>query len=239
MTPNRPAQNTDVTTDATTVVPTTARPGAHTQHGEARRTVLVALALGAAAAGAWFGLRRSGSPADSAGTGTAASSASSDASAHASAPANAASAPLIAGDLLQAGFWAQQFDTPTGGSLNLASLKGKPVLLNFWATWCPPCVKEMPELDRFHTEFAPKGWQVLGLAIDGPTPVKEFLAKVHVGFGIGLAGFGGTELAQALGNAAGGLPFSLLIDAQGRVRHRKMGATHFDELAGWAREITP
>ena len=237
MTPNRPAQTTAATTAATTVVTTTARPGAHTQHGEARRTVLVALALGAAAAGAWFGLRRSGSPADSAGT--AASSASSDASAHASAPANAASAPLIAGDLLQAGFWAQQFDTPTGGSLNLASLKGKPVLLNFWATWCPPCVKEMPELDRFHTEFAPKGWQVLGLAIDGPTPVKEFLAKVHVGFSIGLAGFGGTELAQALGNAAGGLPFSLLIDAQGRVRHRKMGATHFDELAGWAREITP
>ncbi len=237
MTPNRPAQTTDAATDAATVVPTTARSGAHTQHGEARRTVLVALALGAAAAGAWFGLRRGGSPAGSAGT--AASSASPDASAPASAPANAASAPLIAGDLLQAGFWAQQFDTPTGGSLNLASLKGKPVLLNFWATWCPPCVKEMPELDRFHTEFAPKGWQVLGLAIDGPTPVKEFLAKVHVGFGIGLAGFGGTELAQALGNAAGGLPFSLLIDAQGRVRHRKMGATHFDELAGWAREITP
>lgn len=236
MTPKRPAQTTDAT-NAVTTNATNALPGAHTQHGEARRTVLVALALGAAAAGAWFGLRRSGSPADSAGT--AASSASSDASAHASTPANAASAPLIAGDLLQAGFWAQQFDTPTGGSLNLASLKGKPVLLNFWATWCPPCVKEMPELDRFHTEFAPKGWQVLGLAIDGPTPVKEFLAKVHVGFGIGLAGFGGTELAQALGNAAGGLPFSLLIDAQGRVRHRKMGATHFDELAGWAREITP
>lgn len=211
----------------------------HTQHGEARRTVLVALGLGAAAAGAWFGLRRGDAPADDAtiSAGTVAKSASS--SANASAPADAASASLIAGDVLQAGFWAQQFDTPTGGSLGLAGLKGKPVLLNFWATWCPPCVKEMPELDRFHTEFSPKGWQVLGLAIDGPTPVKEFLAKVHVGFGIGLAGFGGTELAQALGNAAGGLPFSLLIDAQGRVRHRKMGATHFDELAVWAREITP
>lgn len=218
MTPTRPAQPTS---------------HAQTQHGEARRTVLVALGLGAAAAGAWFGLRQGGTPADSAvANGT-------NPSASASAPVDAASAPLVAGDVLQAGFWAQQFDTPTGGSLSLASLKGKPVLLNFWATWCPPCVKEMPELDRFHTEFSPKGWQVLGLAIDGPTPVKEFLAKVHVGFGIGLAGFGGTELAQALGNAAGGLPFSLLIDAQGRVRHRKMGATHFDELATWAREITP
>lgn len=212
--------------------PTSATATARTQHGAARRTVLVALGLGAAAAGAWFGLRRSGSPAASTETGTEASPAASTAA------ADAASAPLIAGDTLQAGFWAQQFDTPDGRSLGLASLQGKPLLLNFWATWCPPCVKEMPELDRFHTEFGAKGWQVLGLAIDGPTPVKEFLAKVHVGFGVGLAGFGGTELAQALGNTAGGLPFSVLIDAQGRIRHRKMGATHFDELAAWAQALT-
>ena len=213
-----------------------------TQHGEARRATLVALGLGAVAAGAWFGLRRQGTaPEGSTGTptGTSPGAAAATTSTSASAAANAASAPLIAGDVLQAGFWAQQFDTPAGGSLRLASLQGKPLLLNFWATWCPPCVKEMPELDRFHAEFAPKGWQVLGLAIDGPTPVKEFLAKVHVGFGIGLAGFGGTELSQALGNTTGGLPFSVLIDAQGRVLHRKMGATHFDELADWARAIAP
>lgn len=211
---------------------------AQQQHGQARRTLLVALGLGAAAAGAWFGLRRQ-SPTEGSLAAASGQAASDAAVASSSATANAASAPLVAGDVLQAGFWAQQFDTPAGGSLTLTHLKGKPVLLNFWATWCPPCVKEMPELDRFQSEFASKGWQVLGLAIDGPTPVKEFLAKVPVGFGIGLAGFGGTELAQALGNAAGGLPFSLLIDAQGRVRHRKMGATDFDELAGWAREITP
>lgn len=129
-------------------------------------------------------------------------------------------------------------ETADGRKLSEEAFRGRFVLLNVWATWCPPCVKEMPELDRFHTEFGAKGWQVLGLAIDGPTPVREFLAKVHVGFGVGLAGFGGTELAQALGNTAGGLPFSLLIDAQGRIRHRKMGATHFDELAAWAQALT-
>ncbi len=203
------------------------------QRGLARRGALLAvLGVGAAAAGAWFGLRRSGQP--SAQSDGGASAASGVVAGAASAPADAASAPLIMGDVLQSAFWAQQFDTPAGGHLSLASLKGKPILLNFWATWCPPCVKEMPELDRFHREFSAKGWQVLGLAVDGPTPVKEFLSKVHVGFGIGLAGFGGTELAQALGNAADGLPFSVLIDANGRVRHRKLGATHYDELAAWA-----
>ena len=152
--------------------------------------------------------------------------------------ADAASAPLIQSDQLTAAFWAQQFDTPTGTRLNLDRFKGKPLLINFWATWCPPCVKELPELDRFHKDFTPKGWQVIGLAIDGPTPVKEFLAKVGVGFDLGLAGFGGTELSQALGNEAGGLPFSVVIDAQGRVRHRKMGATNYEELAKWAKEIS-
>jgi thiol-disulfide isomerase/thioredoxin len=213
---------------------------ARQQHGQVRRTLLVTLGLGAAAAGAWFGLRGH-DPADGRdGLGSEATGGAATGSAAAgSAAADAASPPLVASDVVQAGFWAQQFDTPAGGTLSLASLKGKPVLLNFWATWCPPCVKEMPELDRFQKEFAHESWQVLGLAIDGPTPVKEFLAKVPVGFGIGLAGFGGTELAQALGNATGGLPFSLLIDAQGRVRHRKMGATNFEELASWARAITP
>lgn len=195
------------------------------------RALLLLAGLSATAGGVWFGLKRQGSTA----------TASEPSATTASAPdttAPSASAPLIQADQLTTAFWQQQFDTPKGGQLSLAKAKGKPLLINFWATWCPPCVKEMPELDRFHREFTPKGWSVIGLAIDGPTPVKEFLAKVAVGFDLGLAGFGGTELAQALGNESGGLPFSVMIDAQGKVRHRKMGATHFEELATWARQIS-
>ena len=142
--------------------------------------------------------------------------------------------PALAGEALPPDFWTHQFDTLSNTPLNLSQHRDHPLLLNFWATWCPPCVKEMPELQRFHEVYQPKGWQVIGLAIDGPTPVREFLAKTKVNFPIGLAGFGGTELATALGNQSGGLPFSVLIDSRGRLRHRKMGATHFDELAQWA-----
>ncbi|MDO8376103.1 MAG: TlpA disulfide reductase family protein, partial [Aquabacterium sp.] len=144
-----------------------------------------------------------------------------------------ATAPPAADDGLAA-LWALRVARPEGGELVLADLRGQPLLINFWATWCAPCVREMPELDRFHRSFGPKGWQVVGLAIDGPTPVREFLARVRVGFAIGLAGLDGTELVRLLGNAQGGLPFTVMISADGQVLQRKMGETHFDELAGWA-----
>ncbi len=195
-----------------------------------RMALLGLVAMAATAGGAWWGWRHASSASPNTG-GLAEPSVSSSA---ASSAAASASAPFIQGNQLTEAFWQQHFDTPAGATVTLAQFKGKPLLINFWATWCPPCVKEMPELARFHREFAPKGWQVLGLAVDGPTPVRDFLAKLQVGFEVGLAGFGGTELSQALGNDAGGLPFSVLIDAQGRVQQRKMGATHFDELAKWA-----
>ena len=134
-----------------------------------------------------------------------------------------------------AGLWDVKLTTPVaGGEVALASLRGKPLLVNFWATWCPPCVKELPQLDRFHREFAPRGWQVLGIAIDSADAVREFLAKTPVGYPVGLGGLEGTTLARTLGNESGALPFSVLFDANGRLTHRKLGETHFEELADWA-----
>jgi thiol-disulfide isomerase/thioredoxin len=133
--------------------------------------------------------------------------------------------------------WSLRFPQPDGGELVMAERRGKPLLLNFWATWCAPCIKEMPELDRFARDFGGRGWQVIGLAIDGPTPVREFLLKRPVGFAIGLAGMDGTDLARDLGNPQGGLPFTVVFDAVGRLVHRKLGQTSYDEVARWAGDV--
>ncbi|MBX3604201.1 MAG: TlpA family protein disulfide reductase [Piscinibacter sp.] len=130
-------------------------------------------------------------------------------------------------------FWTLRFERPEGGELLMSALTGRPTLLNFWATWCAPCIKELPLLDRFQRDQAGR-WQVVGLAVDSPTPVREFLLRRPLGFPVGLAGLNGVDLARSLGNEAGGLPFSVLIDAAGRVRERKLGALSDQDLAHWA-----
>ncbi|VWX58183.1 Thiol-disulfide oxidoreductase ResA [Burkholderiales bacterium 8X] len=139
------------------------------------------------------------------------------------------------GESMGADFWTHRFEGPDGKEVAFEQLKGKPLLLNFWATWCPPCIEEMPMIDAFFRENARNGWQVVGLAIDQPSAVRKFLAKTPVSYPVGLAGLDGTEFVKALGNTKGGLPFTLVLDAKGQRLARKMGKLESADLAEWQR----
>ncbi len=134
----------------------------------------------------------------------------------------------------EAALWALDLATPDGGSLRMASFRGKPLLLNFWATWCPPCVEELPLLSRFYAENSRKGWQVLGLAVDQRDPVNRFLARDPVTFPVALAGLAGVDLGKALGNLSGGLPFTVVLGSDGLVAQRKMGKVSPEDLQVWS-----
>jgi thiol-disulfide isomerase/thioredoxin len=132
-------------------------------------------------------------------------------------------------------FWQLSFDTPDGKNLAMRSFLGKTVLVNFWATWCPPCVEELPLLDYFYQENKDKNIQVIGLAVDQPSAVRTWLQSKPLNFPVGMAGLAGTELSKSLGNQTGGLPFSVVFSTSGMLLHRKLGKVSPEELGLWAK----
>jgi thiol-disulfide isomerase/thioredoxin len=136
-------------------------------------------------------------------------------------------------DGAQAAFWTQAFPGPQGEVVRMQAFRGHPLILNFWATWCPPCVEELPLLNGFYRAHGSSGWKVVGLAVDQQAPVQRFLEKQPLDFPVALAGMAGLQLARDLGNASGGLPFSVVFDAEGAVVHRKLGKIREDELTAW------
>jgi thiol-disulfide isomerase/thioredoxin len=113
------------------------------------------------------------------------------------------------------------FPDPQGAKVALSSWAGRPVVANFWATWCPPCVKEMPELDALHKKYP--GVQFVGLGVDTAANIRAFTRKVHVSYPLLVTGHDGIQLMRDLGNQAGGLPFTVVFDAKGRQIDRVLG----------------
>jgi thiol-disulfide isomerase/thioredoxin len=132
-------------------------------------------------------------------------------------------------------FWSLSFDTPDGKPLPMRSFHGKLLLVNFWATWCPPCIEELPLLDYFYQENKDKNWQVVGLAVDQPSAVRTWLQTKPLNFPVGMVGLEGAELSKSLGNLAGSLPYSVVFGAAGQLLYRKVGKIKPEDLGLWAR----
>ncbi len=92
-------------------------------------------------------------------------------------------------------------------------------------------------IDAFFRQHGPNGWQVVGLAVDKPAAVQKFLDKTPVGFPVGILGLAGLSVVKELGNQAGGLPFTLVLDAAGHVVERKIGQITPQDLQRWAAQI--
>ncbi|MGK5025856.1 TlpA family protein disulfide reductase [Janthinobacterium sp. RB2R34] len=117
-----------------------------------------------------------------------------------------------------------------GAKQALSQWKGKNLLVNFWAPWCPPCVQEMPELSEVQGEFAAKNLQIIGIGIDSASNIATFAEKVKIAYPVYVSGMSGTDLSRHFGNATGGLPFTVLIGADGEVKKTYLGRLKFDQL---------
>ena len=106
---------------------------------------------------------------------------------------------------------------------------GKVVALNFWATWCPPCIKEVPEFVALQEKYQTQGLQFIGIALQQPEEVREFVTEHKVNYPILTGELEVIQLAEAYGNHIGALPYTVIIDRNGKIAHVKPGILPTEE----------
>jgi thiol-disulfide isomerase/thioredoxin len=127
-------------------------------------------------------------------------------------------------------FFANSWQTPDGKSANSENWRQKVLIVNFWASWCPPCVEEMPTLDKIAQEYASKNVLIVGIGIDSPSNIREFLEKTPVSYPIVIGGLEGSNLAKQMGNNQGALPYTVIINSKGKAIFTKLGKISEEEL---------
>jgi thiol-disulfide isomerase/thioredoxin len=110
-----------------------------------------------------------------------------------------------------------------GREQRLDQWKGKVLVVNFWATWCEPCREEMPEFVKAQAASGAKGLQFVGIAIDSPDKIRQFSQELKVNYPSLVGGYGALELSKTLGNKIAALPFTLIVDREGRIAYTQMG----------------
>jgi thiol-disulfide isomerase/thioredoxin len=117
-----------------------------------------------------------------------------------------------------------------GNQHNISEWKGKIRVINFWATWCPPCLKEIPEFIAMQEQYAAKGLQFIGIAIDDQESVKEYLATTKINYPILIGEISGIALAHQLGNSVDAVPFTVIVNQQGQIIHQHRGEFSTEQI---------
>jgi thiol-disulfide isomerase/thioredoxin len=141
---------------------------------------------------------------------------------------NQRSKPQTPQDKALAQLFAQTLPDLGGQPQPLSKWQGKPLLINFWASWCGPCVEEMPELVALHHEMP--ALQIIGIGVDSADKLNEFAAKLKIDYPLYVGGSNAIAVMRDLGNVVGGLPFTLLVSADGAIQKTYIGALDFAVL---------
>jgi peroxiredoxin len=128
---------------------------------------------------------------------------------------------------------------PDGRMVSAADFDGQVLLVNFWATWCKPCVDEMPMLSQLQDELGDRGFRVAGIALDDPVRAAAFAEDMGLSYPILVGGADVVVTGRRYGNTTGMLPYSVLIDTQGVVRWTKLGALEKEELERQVHDLLP
>lgn len=124
-----------------------------------------------------------------------------------------------------------ELDDLAGGKRTLNHWTGKVVVVNFWATWCPPCREEIPGLIAVRRQFAEQGVEVVGVAIDTAEKVQPFAQSLQIDYPLLLGQANALELMRRLGNATGALPYTLVLDRKGAIAARHLGLLTSQQVA--------
>ena len=127
------------------------------------------------------------------------------------------------GPQVTAKFFNAQFKDVNGKIVDLTTLRGKTVVVNFWSTWCPPCVEEMPMFNEAQGQWKDKDVVFVGIAADQADNVKEFLKKTPVSYPVVVSGQPGFDLSRELGNRYDAIPYTLIINRQQNITNRHFG----------------